>query len=988
MCGSLDSEWGVLMKKDNHNRYNKAGNMGMLFCFFAFFLGIWSLFGTGMAQAKEQTIRVGYTEGQGFIEEVNGEYQGYGVDYLETMAEYTGWKYEYICDTWENCIEMLASGEVDLLCNLHQNSETDGTFLYAKIPLGYESTVLYTREDSGIYYEDYEAMDGARVGGIQGSIHTQEFMDIAQKEGITYELSYYTREKDMLEALHAGEVDMIVMGSLYAKPNAKIVGKFGAEAFYCAANGKGAQMIEQIDYAMQQILVDYPDLEVEKRQEYYGDGQTSSSPMYTKEEAEYIANAEPVRVKLMVGSKPLSYTKDGEPAGIFVEYLNLLSEASGLEFQIEMETTPLTMEEQTKHILDEDYLMLRSKRVLDSNELDEGLITSTPLMETELSYVKLQANIAEDIADDAVLAITKEMGYLLPLIEQTDGDYVVVSYDSAEECLDAVLSGEADIAIQDDYVVTYLLQKPKYADNLVECPGETFSNGMCLIASDDQAMLIEILNKTIRYIPQREKDAVVTIEIITNHYQFSWEDIWYSYGKMIVCIAVIIIVSLCVYTSLTKRMTKLKVQKQEYEKLQKKVQQDELTGVYNRTYFFKKAKEMIADAQEDMCVVLMDVSNFKVVNDLYGMEVGDKLLRVLAQELVRMGEGREMLVSRFNGDHFYLCLSKKDFEEIQFPKRYKTFLTEMDIKVTYGVFEVGEQKSVPVNIMCDRANIAAHDEERKQKGYIRYYNDAERSRILEEQEIENDMEKALEERQFCVYVQPKYDVNREVIVGGEALVRWVHPEKGMIPPGKFIGIFEKNGFIVRLDYYVWEETCRLIAELKKEGFASYPISINVSRAHFYGKELKDKLLELVTKYGVEPEELELEITETICAEDPDIIYKRIKELQELGFKVAMDDFGSGYSSLNMLKEMPLDIIKMDLKFLDGGENEERSHNILETLISLAHSLKLHVVVEGVETKEQVEFLRRIGSYIAQGYYYSRPVDCETYSEMLYKQANI
>ena len=204
----------------------------------------------------------------------------------------------------------------------------------------------------------------------------------------------------------------------------------------------------------------------------------------------------------------------------------------------------------------------------------------------------------------------------------------------------------------------------------------------------------------------------------------------------------------------------------------------------------------------------------------------------------------------------------------------------------------------------------------------------------------------------------------------------------MISPGEFIPVFEKNGFIIPLDYYVWEETCRFVSELKKKGYGTLPISINVSRAHFYGKELKDKLEELIEKYKLEKADIELEITETICAEDPDIIYKRVRELQESGFKVAMDDFGSGYSSLNMLKEMPLDIIKMDLKFLDGGDNEEKSRKILGTLISLAKNMDLYVVVEGVETAEQVEFLRSIGTRCVQGYYYSRPVDCKTYEDML------
>ena len=174
----------------------------------------------------------------------------------------------------------------------------------------------------------------------------------------------------------------------------------------------------------------------------------------------------------------------------------------------------------------------------------------------------------------------------------------------------------------------------------------------------------------------------------------------------------------------------------------------------------------------------------------------------------------------------------------------------------------------------------------------------------------------------------------------------------------------------------------MLSNLKEKNEEVYPVSINVSRAHFYSNELKDKLLELLEKYNLEPNDLELEITETICAEDSGIINQRIKELQDEGFKIAMDDFGSGYSSLNMLKDIPLDIIKMDLRFLDSSENIEKSHKILGTLVDLAKSLELHVVVEGVETKEQVEFLESLGGVCAQGFYFSRPVDAETYEKMV------
>ena len=312
-------------------------------------------------------------------------------------------------------------------------------------------------------------------------------------------------------------------------------------------------------------------------------------------------------------------------------------------------------------------------------------------------------------------------------------------------------------------------------------------------------------------------------------------------------------------------------------------------------------------------------------------------------------------------------------------------MEELRIKVVYGVYFVKIKSNLPVNIMCDRARTAVRKKDEHNKTYIHYYSDEEHNKVLEEQEIEREMEKALKERQFCIYVQPKFDIDTENVVGGETLVRWIHPTKGMIAPYKFIPLFERNGFIIHLDYFIWEETCRLLADLKKKGYPSKAISINVSRSHFYGDELKEKLEELITKYQLEPWELELEITETICAVDPETIYAKVKELRKVGFRVAMDDFGSGYSSLNMLKEMPLDIIKMDLKFLDGGDAVERSRYILSSLIYLAQNMQLHVVVEGVETREQIDFLKEIGNHYVQGYYFSKPVETMVYEGMLKKE---
>lgn len=413
--------------------------------------------------------------------------------------------------------------------------------------------------------------------------------------------------------------------------------------------------------------------------------------------------------------------------------------------------------------------------------------------------------------------------------------------------------------------------------------------------------------------------------------------------------------------------------------LRSKVERDEITELYNRPSFYKIAKKRIQESSEDMCIITVDISNFKIVNEHYGMKAGDRLLKELGAQLQGLDEHGRMTIARFVVDHYYICAPISEFDRIDLPRTFKTFIEDMDIRVVYGVFQV-DDKELPINVMCDRALEAAHDKTYNYVDYIHFYDDGVHQQALLEQELEAEMEKALEERQFFVVVQPKYDSVSEQIVGGEALVRWQHPQKGTISPGIFIPVFERDGFIAQLDYYVWEETCRLQAQMKQTGIQTVPISINVSRIHFYNSELRNILRELIQKYGLESSDIELEITESICGEDAGNIFETIRELQSDGFRIAMDDFGSGYSSLNMLKEMPLDIIKMDLKFLDGEGH--KSQVILKALIEMAQTMELSVVVEGVEHLSQVEFLRQFEKCCLQGYYYSRPVTTDIFEGML------
>lgn len=300
-----------------------------------------------------------------------------------------------------------------------------------------------------------------------------------------------------------------------------------------------------------------------------------------------------------------------------------------------------------------------------------------------------------------------------------------------------------------------------------------------------------------------------------------------------------------------------------------------------------------------------------------------------------------------------------------------------NLSVKLGVYEVVD-KSIPVEQMCDRAIWVVDTIRGIYNQHLAVYDDTLRNKILREQAITDAMEEALEKEQFTVYFQPKFRLQDGKMVGAEALVRWIHPDWGFMSPGEFIPLFEKNGFISHLDEHVWEHTCAKLAEWKEKGYSLIPISVNVSRVDVYYAKLVKTFCDLIDKYKIDPKYLHLEITESAYTENPDQIIKTVDELRELGFVIEMDDFGSGYSSLNMFSQMSIDILKIDMAFIRSELSKPEERSILSDIINMAHRMELKVVAEGVETDEQKNRLQTMVCDYAQGYLYAKPMPADEF----------
>lgn len=412
---------------------------------------------------------------------------------------------------------------------------------------------------------------------------------------------------------------------------------------------------------------------------------------------------------------------------------------------------------------------------------------------------------------------------------------------------------------------------------------------------------------------------------------------------------------------------------------------DVLTGVYNRACFLQRSEELMNSMpDEQFLIVCSDIRKFKVINEVLGIHMGDNLLRLVANALTKYS-GENCVYGRLEADSFALCIPEKIFDIDNFTGTINDAIAVLNINhhiINHiGIYRV-DDKSLTVSAMCDRAMLAVNSIKRDYQREVVYYDDTLREQLLQEQEILGDLKQAFTENQFEIYLQPQFNHKTLKIIGAEALVRWIHPDKGIIAPNVFIPLLESNGLITKLNMHVWELACQQLQKWKQKGLDDMSVSVNISTKDFFYVDIYEVLTDLVQKYDISVANLKLEITESAFTVDLGKQLAMIEKLQSAGFIIEMDDFGSGYSSLNSLKDIPVDVLKMDMAFMSKSDRYKRSADILQMVVAMADKLNMPVIAEGVETKEQADFLSEIGCHIIQGYYYAKPMPISNFEEML------
>ena len=513
---------------------------------------------------REQVVRVGYIDYAGFIEEdTDGSYSGYGVEYLEEIAKYTNFKYEYIYGTWSECMAMLENHEIDLLCTAKRTEEREEKFDFSRYAIGVEQAVLYTLpENSDLYYEDFEALDGSNIAFLNGSLNIQFFADYAKRNDFEFNKIEYSTDKEMVAALNSGKVDAIATEHMSIHNNLKLIGRYGSEPYYLMTY-KNNSIMNEINYALSEIFSKDAKFSSELYDKYYGQTNIQRIPIFTRQEMEYIKEAPVFRVAVNSSLKPIAYNdeKTGKLTGINPAILDRISEISGLKFQY-VELAGVSSKYTYDYFRDNKISLISGIEVNKFNENIDGLVLTNKYFTSQKTLVGRQGEfISSD--DNLTIAIVGGSGTLPYVLNETFPNFKIQKYTTVEECLEAVKKKDADVLMYNQYIIEQYLGRPQYQE-LRLVPGihieESFAISPVIYSDRDgianpllsDPRLISILNKSIDTLTQKEMEEIVIEHTIGQAKNFSLGDMLYKYrgpftallGMILICIGLFMFITI------------------------------------------------------------------------------------------------------------------------------------------------------------------------------------------------------------------------------------------------------------------------------------------------------------------------------------------------------------------------------------------------------------------------------------------------------------
>lgn len=933
------------------------------------------------AQDAGRKVRVAFFPMDGYNEYLpDGACTGMDVDYLNALSVYSNWNVEYVeCSSWEEALQMLSNKQVDLVGSAQYSPERAEVFEYADLPSGYTFGIIAVRKGSPIAYEDFTAMEDITYGVVKSYVRREEFVEYLKNNGIKNpKIKEYTNTDELYKAFESGEIEAYTHSFTEIKEGQRIVGRFAPRPFYYITYKGNDDVLNELNQAIIDLKIKKPMLENTLFNKYY-ESKLDKSIVYSTAEKDYIKQKNVITVGFMDGHYPISYLNNSTIDGLCRNVMENFSKTSGLKINYmlidDAESAIKALNDKKIDLL--CYSSLTEEQITENNFRTTDAYVYIPMVivadENGHSKGINKVAVVSDMYTEAEKAFSND-----------DMKYLV--YDTQEKCLEAVDEGDADVALCDGYLSEYLIRQNQQYSNLEIQSVVNKDHDISMVYSSQMPEeFVGIVDKTITTISEKEiSEYVMQNSTIT---YMSLKQFIQNYSSLIIglLIALILVIVLVGVHMINDN-----------KKIQKLMYKDFNMDIWNLNYLTYQASQHLPSyGKPKRAIATINISQFKLFNTLYGKDEGQKLLENVVNMISEYIEDNKEIYARDQGDRFVLFLKYETRDE--FLERLNGIKKDMEARIhkettnhmtiIIGAYLLPDD-SRELQTAISNANLALEAAREDVSNSIVIYDD-ELEKNLKEEHIKEQLLNSVDfEKDFVAFYQAKVDIRTEQIVGAEALVRFKDPTcDGMIrAPYYFVPYYEKTGKITEIDFCVLENVCRMLRRRLDEGKRVVTVSVNFSRHHFMKSGFSSRFEAVLEKYNIPKDLIEVEITETLVVEElhQQAIKDTIDELQEKGIRLSIDDFGSGYSSLGVFEQIPASVIKLDRSFLLNQEDRERQVVIMRGIVHMAVDLEAQVVCEGVENDEDVELMKEIGAFIAQGYKYSKPIPEEEFEAKLDK----
>ncbi len=942
------------------------------------------------AEGGKTVVRVGWYESSFNRMDATGRRFGYAYEYQMKIAAYTGWQYEYVSDSWPQLLQMLISGEIDLMSDVSYTEERTQSMLFPSLPMGSEEYYLFVAAGNNeISSANPATLNGKKVGVNQGSVQAGYFREWAARQGVAAEVVEVNgSEAESQAMLNSGALDAYVTVDSFSVDAAGNEGqpmpvfRIGASDFYFAVNRQRPDLLAQLNTALSRI---------QEENRYYNQQLTDkhlvtsgANAFLTPEEKSWQESHGPIRVGYQ--DNYLAFCamdpETGELTGALKDFLEDAGK-SLMNARIDFEPMAFPTAEAAIQAMfrgEVDCVFPANLSPGDGENL--GLFMTPPLMRTELFAVVRQAEQQLFTGyTHVVVAVNEGNPNYDGCLRDEFPNWHRVYYATTDDCLRAVARNVADCVLISSYRYNNIARQCEQL-RLATVPVGTGLD-YCFAVAAGSPELYSVLARVTALVPEASINSALSY-YITEDAKSTLGDFVIEHAGLLAIIGGVILLTILALLLRSSRAAR------KAARLISATETDALTGLYSREYFLEYAGRMCqAHPDTPMDAVVLNIDRFHAVNALIGREFGDQVLRTLAAELRTVAKETDGIAGRFGADRFDLfCRPQQDYQGIcnRLQQRINALEQGADIRLRMGVKPW--QKGMEVVQLFDRARTACSMVRANSVKHLIVFDEEMQHQEDFEQRLLNDVHRALTAYEFEVYYQPQFDIQQTPpkLIGAEALVRWNHPELGLLSPNDFIPLMERNGKIGEVDRFVWAEAARQIARWRDFCGVTIPVSVNLSRMDVFDPALEGELEKLLSYNGLRADAIHLEVTESAYTGNAEQVIRVVDGLRRKGFVVEMDDFGTGYSSLSMLSAMPVDVLKMDRAFIQRiGENEKDAH-LVAAILGISRSLQIPVVAEGVETEEQLRLLKELGCDLVQGFFFSEPLPADEFEERMIRKA--